>query len=910
MIARSVQAVVRLSREIEVAYLPADPPRAGRVVFYRDDGRQPKHPGKTRKANVNTDGNPRVVKAVTSQPGEVVEQFAALTSASRSAKVWALATRKALELIARGLVVPGLDNARHGAWRFAGLTGADDAWIRQLVDAMPLAAFAVLDSRGRLPDPYQLVRAFMDGVADAWLRTAVGDADAGQAPFTAAESVDASAFGWAAQKFAVERDDGLGLALILDADGYYQKLSASWYDRREPARLVSVDEAGKDAPNLRQHLGWIGRKISWPALDVDSQRYWGQYEIYLDQKGIDFLFDRGGIAALAEHGVEVRLPAPLTRKLESSLILSESEDDADPREAFTLKRLPAFEWRASVDDRRLSDDELEQVIEAGSALVQLEDRLLLLDKVNRSQLRSRMDQPTPLEAIGAALTGAVRVADHDVPLTVSGPLAALRERLRAAGADRHVPQPRLLKGRLRDYQLRGLAWLTGLAELGFGGLLADDMGLGKTVTAIAFHLARQADEATAGTTLVVCPGTLMATWEAEIRRFAPSVQVRRFHGPTRTLSGVGTGAIVLTTYGTLRRDASRLASLQWGMVCADEAQHVKNATSSTAKALRSLKSGTRVALTGTPLENSVMDVWALLDWTTPGLLGTHKTFRSLYGRAAEHGDMATAARLGDLVRPFMLRRLKTDPQVAPELPARTVTDQRVTLSDEQAVLYRKVVEEEMDRVRGADGIERRGRVLAMLTRLKQVCNHPAQFHGGTDPAAGKSGKLELLDELLATITAEGQSTLVFTQYVAMGALLAAHLERGGITAAFIHGQDPLRRREQIVSGFQDGEHQVLVLSLKTAGTGLTLTRATHVVHYDRWWNPAVEDQASDRAHRIGQTRSVQIHRLICEGTLEERIAAMLDRKRDLADAVIGSGEAALTELTDEQLLDLIHLERR
>ncbi|MEV7728487.1 DEAD/DEAH box helicase, partial [Streptomyces sp. NPDC087917] len=375
----------------------------------------------------------------------------------------------------------------------------------------------------------------------------------------------------------------------------------------------------------------------------------------------------------------------------------------------------------------------------------------------------------------------------------------------------------------------------------------------------------------------------------------------------------------------------------WGMVVADEAQHVKNPRSSTAKALRTIPTPARVALTGTPVENNLSELWALLDWTTPGLLGPLGRFRSRYAEPVESGrDPQAAARLAALVRPFLLRRKKSDPGIAPELPPKTETDHPVSLSPEQAGLYEAVVRETLAAIAEADGMERRGLVVKLLTSLKQICNHPAQYLGDRSPTAtatgpgqgpgagsgagsgagadsgpgsgsGPSGKLDLLDELLDTILAEGGSVLVFTQYVAMARILEKHLAARAVPTQLLHGGTPVPRREELVDRFQSGEVPVFLLSLKAAGTGLNLTRAGHVVHYDRWWNPAVEEQATDRAHRIGQTQPVQVHHIIAEGTVEDRIAELLEAKRALADAVLGSGETALTELTDSALADLVSL---
>jgi SNF2 family DNA or RNA helicase len=401
----------------------------------------------------------------------------------------------------------------------------------------------------------------------------------------------------------------------------------------------------------------------------------------------------------------------------------------------------------------------------------------------------------------------------------------------------------------------------------------------------------------------------MGNWQREIEKFAPGTPVRRFHGASRSLECLGDGEFVLTTYGTMRLDAARLAEAGWSMVVADEAQHVKNPYSATAKQLRTIGARARVALTGTPVENNLSELWAILDWTTPGLLGRLGTFRTRYAQAVEGGsDPAAADRLAALVRPFLLRRRKSDPGIAPELPPKTETDRAVSLTGEQTGLYEAVVRETLAEISGADGFARRGLVMKLLTALKQICNHPAQYLKEERPRiADRSGKLELLDELLDTILAEDASVLVFTQYVQMARLLEQHLAARGVRTQFLHGGTPVAEREAMVDRFQAGEAPVFLLSLKAAGTGLNLTRAGHVVHFDRWWNPAVEAQATDRAYRIGQTQPVQVHRLIAEGTIEDRIADMLARKKSLADAVLGSGESALTELTDAELADLVEL---
>jgi SNF2 family DNA or RNA helicase len=523
------------------------------------------------------------------------------------------------------------------------------------------------------------------------------------------------------------------------------------------------------------------------------------------------------------------------------------------------------------------------------------------------RLRRRPRRVRAATALAAALTGSLEVDGDLVEVVADRRLSDMVAAVTAAGEDpRAVEPPDGLTATLRPYQSRGLGWLAGMTELGLGGCLADDMGLGKTVQLIALHLHRRPLQR--GPTLVVCPASLLGTWEREVRRFAPQTPVRRFHGGDRHLDDLAGDEIVLVTYGVARRDQAEIASVRWGLMVADEAQNVKNPLSHTARAVRTVPAAARVALTGTPVENRLSDLWAILDWTTPGLLGDLESFRRSVAVPVErYSDPDATARLARLVRPFLMRRRKTDPGIAPELPGKTETDRVVPLTTEQTTLYEALVRESLARIRDSDGLARRGMVFSLLTGLKQICNHPAQYLGQSAPLAGRSGKLTALDDLLDVILAEDECVLVFTQYVAMARLLQAHLGGRGVRTQLLHGGTPVRKREEMVRRFQDGAVPVFLLSLKAAGTGLTLTRATHVVHYDRWWNPAVEDQATDRAYRIGQDRPVQVHRLVTEGTVEDRVASLIAGKRALAEAVVGSGEGWIGGLSDDDLANLVSL---
>ncbi|WP_345047922.1 DEAD/DEAH box helicase, partial [Streptomyces rameus] len=801
--------------------------------------------------------------------------------------------------------------------------------LRAIAAALPPEGHAVpLPGPGalRLPEPQALVRAFLDAVADTLPRTPAAPFASGR-PFAAREPQSLpGAHEWAAE-VAAGMDAGVRLSLRLDLSAYdVFDAGASDGARAAGAAVVQVHSLADPTLVADAAALWAGEADTafGPRARVDAAlavrraaRVWAPLARLAEQDVPDVLAlseeelgELLGVAAsrLAAAGVAVHWPRDLARDLTATAVVRPAPGSAtDGTGFFESEDLLGFRWQLALGGDPLTEAEMDALAEAHRPVVRLRDRWVLVDPALVRKARKReLGLLDPVDALSVALTGEAEVDGESVEVVPVGALAALRDRL-TAGLRPAAPPPGL-HATLRDYQLRGLAWLDLMTSLGLGGCLADDMGLGKTITLIALHLARARTEPT----LVVCPASLLGNWQREITRFAPGVPVRRFHGQGRTLDGLG-GGFVLTTYGTMRSTAARLAEQPWGMVVADEAQHVKNPFSATAKALRTIPAPARVALTGTPVENNLSELWALLDWTTPGLLGPLKSFRARHARAVENGEDAEAVeRLSRLVRPFLLRRKKSDPGIVPELPPKTETDHPVPLTREQAALYEAVVRESMLAIETAEGIARRGLVLKLLGALKQICDHPALYlkeDAHADRPAARSGKLALLDELLDTLLAEDGSALVFTQYVGMARILTAHLSARAIPVDLLHGGTPVPERERMVDRFQNGETPVLVLSLKAAGTGLNLTRAGHVIHFDRWWNPAVEEQATDRAYRIGQTQPVQVHRLVTEGTVEDRIAEMLAAKRALADAILGSGEAALTELTDRELSDLVSLRR-
>ncbi|MBV9207989.1 MAG: DEAD/DEAH box helicase, partial [Actinobacteria bacterium] len=468
-------------------------------------------------------------------------------------------------------------------------------------------------------------------------------------------------------------------------------------------------------------------------------------------------------------------------------------------------------------------------------------------------------------------------------------------------------------GQLRPYQERGLSWLSFLGGLGLGGILADDMGLGKTIQLLALVAAQPPGT---GPTLLVCPMSLVGNWQREAARFTPGLRVHVHHGADRlegdSLACALAGAdLVITSYGVATRDQAVLGRLSWARVVCDEAQNIKNHATKQAQAVRGLPAGARIALTGTPVENRLSELWSIMEFTNPGLLGPAGKFRERFAIPIErHGSPDAAQALKRMTQPFVLRRLKTDKTIISDLPDKQEMKVWCNLTPEQASLYQATVADMLSRIEdAADDISRRGLVLATMAKLKQVCNHPAHLLADGSRLPGRSGKLARLEEICDEIVAEGDKALCFTQYAQFGRMLQPHLAaRLGCPVLFLHGGTTKKQRDAIVASFASlDEPAVFLLSLKAGGTGLNLTAASHVIHVDRWWNPAVEDQATDRAFRIGQRRNVQVRKFVCVGTLEERIDAMIEEKKALAEQIVGTGESWLTELSTDDLRAVLAL---
>ena len=683
--------------------------------------------------------------------------------------------------------------------------------------------------------------------------------------------------------------------------------------------------------------GWAAAGVKYPEEDLlkglgRASRMFPELDreldgatpeaVDLDTRGaLRFLKETGPLLAGAGFGVllpdwvrKSRLGLKLTTRSRTAGAAASAVAPAK----FGLSDLVDFRYELAVGDETLDPAELAELARLKVPLVRLRGQWVELDDRHLQAALKFLERGGSgvMTSGDAMLAGLGETAD--LPVTEVDSDGWLGDLLSGQAEHRlaPTPTPSSFTGELRPYQERGLSWLAFLGQAGLGSILADDMGLGKSAQTLAV-LAREQDEGTrSGPTLLVCPMSLVGNWQREAAKFTPGLAVHVHHGADRLTGADLTAAmtaadLVITTYGVATRDREALSQVQWARVVCDEAQNIKNAATRQAQAVRAIPAGARIALTGTPVENRLSDLWSLMEFTSPGLLGSAEKFRQRFAVPIERaGDESAAAQLRRITGPFILRRLKTDKAIIADLPDKLEMKVWCNLTPEQATLYQATVDDMMERIEAAEpGIERRGLVLATMAKLKQVCNHPAHLLADGSRLDGRSGKLARLEEIGEEIVTAGDKALCFTQYAEFGHMLQPYLAaRLGCEVLYLHGGTPKKRRDQMVASFQEDAGPCLfLLSLKAGGTGLNLTAANHVIHVDRWWNPAVEDQATDRAFRIGQRRDVQVRKSVCVGTVEERIDAMIEEKKSLADRIVGTGESWLTELSVADLRDVISL---
>ncbi len=684
--------------------------------------------------------------------------------------------------------------------------------------------------------------------------------------------------------------------------------------------LISEDAATPDPRPITEVLsGALGESLRLNALrDVgllaELHTPLSQFLIspfntaYIQLKGGDFAsFVNDVLPALKLIGAQLMLPRGLDQVARPKLtaIVNATEAGAKENKAsglLGLKALVQFDWQVSVGEEQLSAEEFSQLAENFEGIVRLRDGYVWLESAQTRRLLDRLAKP-PQPSAPVIIQAVLSETWQGAPLQLSEEVSAFRQNL--------IQEPQAVEGKLeglkailRPYQAIGFAWLLRNADAGLGSLLADDMGLGKTLQTIAllehYRVSKGWEDAPA---LIVLPTSLITNWRREITRFAPNLKVAIFHGSSRKAADFAGADLVLTSYGTVRSDVDMLSQKPWGALIIDEAQQIKNPSAAQTEAIIKLEAPIRIALSGTPVENRLSEYWSVLNFANPGYLGPLEQFEAIYAKPIEQDrDQEQLSKFRKITAPFILRRLKTDKSVIKDLPEKITQIEYCSLAPEQAALYQQVVDTQMQELAAAEAHEKRGRILKFMTAVKQVCNHPFHYLKRGTTTSQASGKARRMLELVEAALDVNERVLIFTQYREMGDLIAEMIQAQlGWTPPFLHGGLSRSERDEMVRGMHEDGPPILILSIKAGGTGLNLTAANHVIHYDLWWNPAVESQATDRAFRIGQKRNVQVHRLICTGTFEERIDMMLEQKQELADLTVGEGGAWLGAVMDAVL---------
>ena len=761
--------------------------------------------------------------------------------------------------------------------------------------------------------------------------------------------------GWTADEMPFR----VALRLSEPEAGDVWRLDPVLQDRSDPDRLIGCDSFGRPlaelpeewqpyVPRIAQTVArWIaivpslsqGSGEGQPSGSDQAEAGLGLRTSLDYDEAFDFLTDKS--LALAEYGQTVILPPwweqlrKTKPRLKAKLRPGFGSNDES---LFGLNRIVEFDWRMAVGEEELDEAEFRGIVDRNRQLVRIRGRWVLLDSAVLSQIRQLIRKArkrkglTLRDVLEMHLLGPQQMPDEDgaadprdalrVEVELNEHLRRFIDRLQQAQSMTELKVPASFRGTLRHYQALGASWLLFLRRFGFGGCLADDMGLGKTIQWITYLLYVKENEKPAAPSLLICPTSVLGNWQKELERFAPSLRVRLHYGPNRTKGESFAGSVkgydlVLTSYTLAHLDETELMSVRWDSICLDEAQNIKNPYTKQSMSVRKLEAGHRIAMTGTPIENRLSELWSIFDFINPGYLGNLRSFTSRFAPGIEKSrDRQLIGQLQKLIRPFMLRRVKHDPAIRLDLPDKLESKTFVSLTAEQAGMYENIIQDLFDRLDRLPPMERRGLILAALTKLKQVCNHPALYTKEGTAASDRKQRSQKVDRLLAMVKElrqEGDRCLIFTQFVEMGQILQRVLAKEtGETVLFMHGGTPKAQRDSMIARFQSPAEDfgIFLLSLKAGGIGLNLTAANHVFHFDRWWNPAVENQATDRAFRIGQTKDVHVHKFVTLGTLEERIDEMIERKLLLSSQIVGSGEQWITELSTDQLKELFALRKQ
>lgn len=872
---------------------------------------------------------------------------------------WAAALRYAAELVVRGQFLPGVAQ-REGGYAARWRPVCDAARLHALAKAMPPAARALTQKAATQPPeaPAETVlTAFLESIVDALVRADAPsrpvsvqsmhdqwmDALSSEAPVMLGSADELAQFARQVEEWQrpiqVSARAPFRLCFRLEEpklDAGPWRVQYLLQSVKDPSLLLPAEQVWEakakaiaalrqDPAVLREHLLVSLGQAAGISPHVDaSLRSPAPGDYTVDAAGAH-QFLRETAPALEQSGFGVMLPSWWTRRGTALQIKARARVKSPSKASaagLTMESLLSFDWELALGDEKITKAELQALAKQKSPLVKFRGQWI---EAGADEIQAALAFLQKNAGGEKSLRNVIRMslgADGDAgPLEVEGVSATgwvgdLLAKLEGREPFAELPQPAGLHGELRPYQRRGYSWLDFLKQLGLGACLADDMGLGKTIQTLAL-IQRDRAAGEKRPVLLVCPTSVVGNWQKEAARFTPDLPVLVHHGATRKRGAAfeteaGRHAMVISSYALLHRDEELLRQVDWAGVVLDEAQNIKNPETKQARTARALPAGFRITLTGTPVENNVGDLWSVMEFLNPGFLGPRAAFhRKFFVPIQVYSDTSAAERLRRITGPFIMRRLKSDKSIIADLPEKNEMKVFCNLTKEQATLYESVVKDAEEAIESSEGIERKGLVLATLMKLKQVCNHPAQFLKDNSTIPGRSGKLARLGEMLQETLEVGDRSLIFTQFSEMGQIIRKHLqETYGVEVLFLHGGTAKKQRDLMVERFAspDGP-RIFLLSLKAGGTGLNLTSASHVFHFDRWWNPAVENQATDRAYRIGQTRNVQVHKFVCGGTLEERIDEMIERKKEVAGRVVGTGEAWLSELSNAQLRELFKLRK-
>jgi SNF2 family DNA or RNA helicase len=894
-------------------------------------------------------------------------------------RFWCHVARWSLDLLARGKFLPGLvEGELQAAWHPLLDSEVDQARLVQFRDRMPAACRAgqLAATLGSLaidlpPVASTLLQTVLQQLLDAQIRRAIATQDIALPGGTSAATIWLQALSHEATVVSPEVAKGVRSAVEMwmtplqgqRTENRFRTClqlhppAAKRTDWRLDFGLQATDDpaflidAATIWNNPIERLNYRGRIISQPqetflmGLGLASRLY-APIEPSLQTarpqsctltplQAYDFL--KNVAWRLQDSGIGVVVPPSLASQggwaNRLGLKIQAQTGKLKPGQRLGLQSLLNFRWELTIGGQSISKDEFNRLVALNSPLVEINGEWVELRpqdvKAAQTFFATRKDQPT------LSLEDALRISSGDtqmleklpvVSFEAAGGLQDLINTLTGKRTLEAIATPTGFQGELRPYQSRGVGWLAFLEQWGLGACLADDMGLGKTIQLIAFLLHLQEHKSLDAPTLLICPTSVLGNWEREVKKFGPLLKTVMHHGDQRPkgkdlVKALRDKHLVITSYALVQRDLADLQQIGWQGVVLDEAQNIKNPEAKQSKAVRELSAQFRIALTGTPVENRLSELWSIMDFLNPGYLGPRNFFQRRFATPIErYGDTDSLKTLRSLVQPFILRRLKTDRDIIQDLPEKQEMTVFCGLTSEQAALYQRLVDESLAKIDASEGIQRHGIILALLTKLKQICNHPDLYLkeaengrlGGTTPFQTRSGKLQRLEEMLDEVLAEGDRALIFTQFAEWGKLLKTFLEKQlGRETLFLYGGTSKAQREEMVDRFQQDPQapRLFILSLKAGGVGLNLTRANHVFHFDRWWNPAVENQATDRVFRIGQRRDVQVHKFVCSGTLEEKIHDLIESKKSLAEQVVGAGENWLTELDTDQLRDLLLLDR-